>query len=155
MRTTFYIHNIRRLIAILAVTMIIHIVLLFFQACNEGSNFHLDVDKQAFIVDNGGVCGLGLYAEGDSVEDNFIVIDKQSHVGWARGEASILYINHLPYSCRIVRDNDTLRMQRLPLRPNTNYYIRRSGGCRRSCPICIRVDKNGKVYEPAINSNNW
>lgn len=155
MRTTFYIHNIRRLIAILAVTMIIHIVLLFLRACNEGSNFHLDVDKQAFIVDNGGVCGLGLYVEGDSVEDNFIVIDKQSYVGWARGEASILYINHLPSSCRIVRDDDTLRMQRLPLRPNTTYYIRRSGGCRGSCPICIRVDKNGKVYESAINSNNW
>jgi hypothetical protein len=135
---------------VLALTMIIHIVLLFLQACNEGSNFHLDVDKQAFIVDNGGVCGLGLYVEGDSVEDNFIVIDKQSHVGWARGEASILYINHLPSSCRIVLDNDTLRMQRLPLRPNTTYYIRRSGGCQRSCPICIRVDKNGKVYESAV-----
>ena len=150
MRTIFYIHNIRKLIAILAVTMIIHIVLLFLRACNEGSNFHLDVDKQAFIVDNGGVCGLGLYVESDSVEDNFIVIDKQSHVGWARGEASILYINHLPSSCRIVLDNDTLRMQRLPLRPNTTYYIRRSGGCQRSCPICIRVDKNGKVYESAV-----
>lgn len=119
MRTIFYIHNIRRLIAILAVTMIIHIVLLFFQACNEGSNFHLDVDKQAFVVENGGVCGLGLYVEGDSVEDDFIVIDEQSHAGWTRGEASILYINHLPSSCRIVRENDTLRMQRLPLRPNT------------------------------------
>ena len=150
MRTTFYIHNIRKLIAILAVTMIIHIVLLFLRACNEGSNFHLDIDKQAFIVDNGGVCGLGLYVEGDSVEDNFIVIDEQSHAGWTRGEASILYINHLPSSCRIVRDNDTLRMQRLPLRPNTTYYIRRSGGCRGSCPICIRVDKNGKVYESAV-----
>ena len=140
---------------ILALTMIIHIVLLFFQACNEGSNFHLDVDKQAFIVDNGGVCGLGLYVEGDSVEDYFIVIDEQSHAGWTRGEASILYINHLPSSCRIVLDNDTLRMQRLPLRPNTTYYIKRSGGCLQSHPICIRVDKNGKVYEPAINSNNW
>jgi len=150
MRTTFYIHNIRKLIAILAVTMIIHIVLLFLRACNEGSNFHLDIDKQAFIVDNGGVCGLGLYVEGDSVEDNFIVIDKQSYVGWTRGEASILYINHLPSSCRIVRDNDTLRMQRLPLHPNTTYYISRSGGCQRSCPICIRVDKNGKVYESAV-----
>ena len=149
MRTIFYIHNIRRLIAILAVTMIIHIVLLFFQACNEGSNFHFDVDKQAFVVDNGGVCGLGLYVEGDSVEDNFIVIDEQSH-----GEASILYINHLPYSCRIVRDDDTLRMQRLPLRPNTTYYISRSGGCQRLCPICIRVDKNGKVYESAGTSSN-
>ena len=152
MRTIFYIHNIRRLIAILAVTMIIHIVLLFFQACNEGSNFHLDVDKQAFVVENGGVCGLGLYVGGDSVEDDFIVIDEQSHAGWTRGEASILYINHLPSSCRIVRDDDTLRMQRLPLRPNTNYYIRRSGGCRRSCPICIRVDKNGKVYESAVSA---
>lgn len=150
MRTTFYIHNIRKLIAILAVTMIIHIVLLFLRACNEGSNFHLDVDKQAFIVDNGGVCGLGLYVEGDSVEDNFIVIDEQSHAGWTRGEASILYINHLPSSCRIVRDDDTLRMQRLPLRPNTTYYISRSGGCQRLCPICIRVDKNGKVYESAV-----
>ena len=150
MRSTFYIHNIRKLIAILAVTMIIHIVLLFLRACNEGSNFHLDVDKQAFIVDNGGVCGLGLYVEGDSVEDNFIVIDEQSHAGWTRGEASILYINHLPSSCRIVLDNDTLRMQRLPLRPNTTYYIRRSGGCRGSCPIRIRVDKNGKVYESAV-----
>ena len=150
MRTIFYIHNIRRLIAILAVTMIIHIVLLFFQACNEGSNFHLDVDKQAFVVENGGVCGLGLYVGGDSVEDDFIVIDEQSHAGWTRGEASILYINHLPSSCRIVRENDTLRMQRLPLRPNTTYYIRRSGGCQHSCPICIRVDKNGKVYEPAV-----
>ena len=154
MRSTFYIHNIRKLIAILAVTMIIHIVLLFLRACNEGSNFHLDVDKQAFIVDNGGVCGLGLYVEGDSVEDNFIVIDEQSHAGWTRGEASILYINHLPYSCRIVRDNDTLRMQRLPLRPNTTYYISRSGGCQRLCPICIRVDKNGKVYESAGTSSN-
>ena len=154
MRTTFYIHNIRKLIAILAVTMIIHIVLLFLRACNEGSNFHLDVDKQAFIVDNGGVCGLGLYVEGDSVEDNFIVIDEQSHAGWTRGEASILYINHLPSSCRIVRDNDTLRMQRLPLRPNATYYISRSGGCQRLCPICIRVDKNGKVYESAGTSSN-
>lgn len=154
MRSTFYIHNIRKLIAILAVTMIIHIVLLFLRACNEGSNFHLDVDKQAFIVDNGGVCGLGLYVEGDSVEDNFIVIDEQSHAGWTRGEASILYINHLPYSCRIVRDDDTLRMQRLPLRPNTTYYISRSGGCQRLCPICIRVDKNGKVYESAGTSSN-
>lgn len=154
MRTTFYIHNIRKLIAILAVTMIIHIVLLFLRACNEGSNFHLDVDKQAFVVENGGVCGLGLYVEGDSVEDNFIVIDEQSHAGWTRGEASILYINHLPYSCRIVRDDDTLRMQRLPLRPNTTYYISRSGGCQRLCPICIRVDKNGKVYESAGTSSN-
>ena len=154
MRTTFYIHNIRRLMTILAVTMIIHIVLLFLRACNEGSNFHLDVDKQAFIVDNGGVCGLGLYVEGDSVEDNFIVIDEQSHAGWTRGEASILYINHLPSSCRIVRDDDTLRMQRLPLRPNTTYYISRSGGCQRLCPICIRVDKNGKVYESACTSSN-
>ena len=152
MRTTFYIHNIRKLIAILAVTMIIHIVLLFLRACNEGSNFHLDVDKQAFVVENGGVCGLGLYVEGDSVEDNFIVIDEQSHAGWTRGEASILYINHLPSSCRIVRDNDTLRMQRLPLRPNTTYYISRSGGCQRLCPICIRVDKNGKVYESAVSA---
>ena len=150
MRSTFYIHNIRKLIAILALTMIIHIVLLFLRACNEGSNFHLDVDKQAFIVDNGGVCGVGLYVEGDSVEDNFIVIDKQSYVGWARGEASIPHINHLPSSCRIVRDDDTLRMQRLPLRPNTTYYISRSGGCQRLCPICIRVDKNGKVYESAV-----
>ena len=110
----------------------------------------MDVDKQAFVVENGGVCGLGLYVEGDSVEDDFIVIDEQSHAGWTRGEASILYINHLPSSCRIVRENDTLRMQRLPLRPNTTYYIRRSGGCQHSCPICIRVDKNGKVYESAV-----
>ena len=154
MRTTFYIHYIRRLMTILVVTMIIHIVLLFLRACNEGSNFHLDVDKQAFIVDNGGVCGLGLYVEGDSVEDNFIVIDEQSHAGWTRGEAYILYINHLPSSCRIVRDDDTLRMQRLPLRPNTTYYISRSGGCQRLCPICIRVDKNGKVYESAGTSSN-
>ncbi len=115
--------------------------------CSDGEGFAFDIDKQAFFVKQGCVCGgnLFLLGEGD-VDELCIVYNKNVHAFWYDSyNPSILEINNLPACCNVVLRGDTLSLRRLPLRPNTSYVVYRSSGCRRTYPLTIKTDKQGRV----------
>ncbi|MCR5078032.1 MAG: hypothetical protein K6A82_08365 [Prevotella sp.] len=40
-----------------------------YRRCTSERNFRFDIAKQAFMVDYGDVCGLGLFIEGETSDD--------------------------------------------------------------------------------------
>ena len=128
-------------------TLIIEFFLVFLHGCSDGEGLAFDIDKQAFVVKQGCVCGGSLYISGEATSDKFAVIyNKNVHAFWYDSyNPSVLEINNLPTCCNVVSHGDTLSLRRLPLRPNTFYSVYRMSGCRSTCPLTIKTDKQGRV----------
>ena len=139
--------NIILFITVFLSTLMIEFILVFLQGCSDGVGLAFDIDKQAFVVEQGCVCGGCLYFSGEDAADEFSVIyNKDVHAFWYDSyNPSVLEINNLPTCCNVVLREDTLFLRRLPLRPNTSYAVYRMSGCRRTCPLTIKTDKQGRV----------
>ena len=139
--------NIILFITVFLSTLMIEFILVFLQGCSDGVGLAFDIDKQAFVVKQGCVCGGGLYISGEDASDEFAVIyNKNVHAFWYDSyNPSVLEINNLPTCCNIVLHGDTLSPRRLPLRPNTSYEVYRMSGCRGTSPLTIKTDKQGRV----------
>ena len=139
--------NIILFITVFLSTLMIEFILVFLQGCSDGVGLAFDIDKQAFVVKQGCVCGGSLYISDEDAVDEFSVIyNKDVHAFWYDSyNPSVLEINNLPTCCNVVLHGDTLSLRRLPLRPNTFYSVYRMSGCSRTCPLTIKTDKQGRV----------
>ena len=139
--------NIILFITVFLSTLMIEFILVFLQGCSDGVGLAFDIDKQAFVVEQGCVCGGCLYFSGEDAADEFSVIyNRNVHAFWYDSyNPSVLEINNLPTCCNVVLREDTLFLRRLPLRPNTSYEVYRMSGCRRTRPLTIKTDKQGRV----------
>lgn len=139
--------NIILFITVFLSTLMIEFILVFLQGCSDGVGLAFDIDKQAFVVKQGCVCGGSLYISSEDASDEFSVIyNKNVHAFWYDSyNPSVLEINNLPTCCNVVLREDTLFLRRLPLRPNTSYEVYRMSGCCRTCPLTIKTDKQGRV----------
>lgn len=139
--------NIILFITVFLSTLMIEFILVFLQGCSDGVGLAFDIDKQAFVVEQGCVCGGCLYFSGEDAADEFSVIyNKNVHAFWYDSyNPSVLEINNLPTCCNVVLRGDTLFLRRLPLRPNTSYEVYRMSGCRGTSPLTIKTDKQGRV----------
>ena len=156
--------NIILFITVFLSTLMIEFILVFLQGCSDGVGLAFDIDKQAFVVEQGCVCGGCLYFSGEDAADEFSVIyNKNVHAFWYDSyNPSVLEINNLPTCCNVVLREDTLFLRRLPLRPNTSYEVYRMSGCRGTSPparwraptaaptrppspLTIKTDKQGRV----------
>ena len=128
-------------------TLIIEFFLVFLHGCSDGEGLAFDIDKQAFVVKQGCVCGGSLDFSGEDAADEFSVIyNKNVHAFWYDSyNPSALEINNLPTCCNVVLRGDTLSLRRLPLRPNTSYDVYRMSGCRSTYPLTIKTDRQGKI----------
>ena len=135
-------------------TLMIEFILVFLQGCSDGVGLAFDIDKQAFVVEQGCVCGGCLYFSGEDAADEFSVIyNKNIHAFWYDSyNPSVLDINNLPACCRVVLHDDTLLLHRLPLLPNTAYNVYRMSGCRRVRTLTIVTDQQGKVVHYRKNN---
>ena len=135
------------LITVFLSTLMIEFILVFLHGCSDGEGLAFDIDKQAFVVKQGCVCGGSLYISGEDAADEFSVIyNKNVHAFWYDSyNPSVLEINNLPTCCNVVLHGDTLSLRRLPLRPNTFYSVYRMSGCRSTSPLTIKTDKQGRV----------
>ena len=139
--------NIILFITVFLSTLMIEFILVFLQGCSDGVGLAFDIDKQAFVVEQGCVCGGCLYFSGEDAADEFSVIyNKNVHAFWYDSyNPSVLEINNLPTCCNIVSHGDTLSLRRLPLRPNTFYTVYRMSGCRGTSPLTIKTGRQGRV----------
>ena len=135
------------LITVFFSTLVIEFILVILHGCSDGEGLAFDIDKQAFVVKQGCVCGGSLYISGEDAADEFSVIyNKDVHAFWYDSyNPSVLEINNLPTCCNVVLHGDTLSLLRLPLRPNTFYEVYRMSGCRGTSPLTIKTDKQGRV----------
>ena len=135
------------LITVFLSTLMIEFILVFLNGCSDGEGLTFNIDKQAFVVKQGCVCGGSLYFIGEDAADEFFIIyNKDVHAFWYDSyNPSVLEINNLPTCCNVVLHGDTLSLRRLPLRPNTSYAVYRMSGCRRTSPLTIVIDKRGRV----------
>ena len=141
-------------IAVFLSTLMIEFILVFLHGCSDGEGLAFDIDKQAFVVEQGCVCGGCLYFSGEDAADEFSVIyNKNIHAFWYDSyNPSVLDINNLPACCRVVLHDDTLLLHRLPLLPNTAYNVYRMSGCRRVRTLTIVTDQQGKVVHYRKNN---
>lgn len=135
------------LITVFLSTLMIEFILVFLNGCSDGEGLAFDIDKQAFVVKQGCVCGGGLQFSSEDAADEFSVIyNKNVHAFWYDSyNPSTLEINNLPTCCNVVLREDTLFLRRLPLRPNTSYEVYRMSGCHSFPPLTIKTDKQGRV----------
>ena len=66
--------NIILFITVFLSTLMIEFILVFLQGCSDGVGLAFDIDKQAFVVEQGCVCGGCLYFSGEDAADEFSVI---------------------------------------------------------------------------------
>lgn len=139
--------NIILFITVFLSTLMIEFILVFLNGCSDGEGLAFDIDRQAFVVKQGCVCGGGLQFSSEDAADEFSVIyNKNVHAFWYDSyNPSTLEINNLPTCCNVVLREDTLFLRRLPLRPNTSYEVYRMSGCRSFPPLTIKTDKQGRV----------
>mgnify|MGYP001749194982 CR=1 FL=1 len=142
------------LITVFLSTLMIEFILVFLHGCSDGEGLAFDIDRQAFVVKQGCVCGGSLYISGEDASDEFAVIyNKNVHAFWYDSyNPSVLDINNLPACCRVVLHDDTLLLHRLPLLPNTAYNVYRMSGCRRVRTLTIVTDQQGKVVHYRKNN---
>ena len=135
------------LITVFLSTLMIEFILVFLHGCSDGEGLAFDIDKQAFVVKQGCVCGGSLYFIGEDAADEFFIIyNKDVHAFWYDSyNPSTLEINNLPTCCNVVLHGVTLSLRRLPLRPNTSYAVYRKSGCHSIYPLTIKTDKQGRV----------
>ena len=135
------------LITVFLSTLVIEFILVFLNGCSDGEGLAFDIDRQAFVVKQGCVCGGSLYISGEDASDEFAVIyNKNVHAFWYDSyNPSVLEINNLPTCCNVVLSGDTLFLRRLPLRPNTSYEVYRMSGCRSFPPLTIKTGRQGRV----------
>ena len=75
--------NIILFITVFLSTLMIEFILVFLQGCSDGVGLAFDIDKQAFVVEQGCVCGGCLYFSGEDAADEFSVIyNKNVHAFW-------------------------------------------------------------------------
>ena len=134
-------------IAVFLSTLMIEFILVFLHGCSDGEGLAFDIDKQAFVVKQGCVCGGGLQFSSEDAADEFSVIyNKNVHAFWYDSyNPSTLEINNLPTCCNVVLRGDTMFLRRLPLRPNTSYEVYRMSGCRSTPPLTIKTGRQGRV----------
>ena len=134
-------------IAVFLSTLMIEFILVFLHGCTDGEGLAFDIDKQAFVVKQGCVCGGGLdFSSEDGTDEFSVIYNKNVHAFWYDSyNPSVLEINNLPTCCNVVLREDTLFLRRLPLRPNTSYEVYRMSGCRGTSPLTIKTDKQGRV----------
>ena len=134
-------------IAVFLSTLMIEFILVFLHGCSDGEGLAFDIDKQAFVVEQGCVCGGGLdFSSEDGADEFSVIYNKNVHAFWYDSyNPSVLEINNLPTCCNVVLREDTLFLRRLPLRPNTSYEVYRMSGCRGTSPLTIKTDKQGRV----------
>ena len=134
-------------IAVFLSTLMIEFILVFLHGCSDGVGLAFDIDKQAFVVEQGCVCGGGLdFSSEDGADEFSVIYNKNVHAFWYDSyNPSVLEINNLPTCCNVVLREDTLFLRRLPLRPNTSYEVYRMSGCRGTSPLTIKTDKQGRV----------
>ena len=139
--------NIILFITVFLSTLMIEFILVFLNGCSDGEGLAFDIDRQAFVVKQGCVCGGGLQFSSEDAADEFSVIyNRNVHAFWYDSyNPSVLEINNLPTCCNVVLREDTLFLRRLPLRPNTSYEVYRMSGCRSFPPLTIKTDKQGRV----------
>ena len=142
------------LITVFLSTLMIEFILVFLNGCSDGEGLAFDIDRQAFVVKQGCVCGGGLYFSSEDATDKFSVIyNKNVHAFWYDSyNPSVLDINNLPACCRVVLHDDTLLLHRLPLLPNTAYNVYRMSGCCRVPTLTIVTDQQGKVVHYRKNN---
>ena len=142
------------LITVFLSTLMIEFILVFLNGCSDGVGLAFDIDKQAFVVEQGCVCGGSLDFSGEDAADEFSVIyNKNVHAFWYDSyNPSVLDINNLPACCRVVLHDDTLLLHRLPLLPNTAYNVYRMSGCCRVPTLTIVTDQQGKVVHYRKNN---
>lgn len=134
-------------ITVFVSTLLIEFVLLFMHGCSDGDGLRFNLREQTFSVEEGCVCGGGLYFSNENADEVFTVVYNHTpHAFWFDSyNPSVLDINNLPASCRVVLHDDTLLLHRLPLLPNTAYNVYRSSGCRTVPTLTIVTDQQGKV----------
>ena len=139
--------NIILFITVFLSTLMIEFILVFLHGCSDGEGLAFDIDKQAFVVEQGCVCGGGLdFSSEDGADEFSVIYNKNVHAFWYDSyNPSVLEINNLPTCCNVVLREDTLFLRRLPLRPNTSYEVYRMSGCRGTSPLTIKTDKQGRV----------
>ena len=135
------------LITVFLSTLMIEFILVFLNGCSDGEGLAFNIDRQAFVVKQGCVCGGSLYISSEDASDEFAVIyNKNVHAFWYDSyNPSVLEINNLPTCCNVVLRGDTLFLRRLPLRPNTSYEVYRMSGCRGTSPLTIKTGRQGRV----------
>ncbi len=62
------------LITVFLSTLMIEFILVFLHGCSDGEGLAFDIDKQAFVVKQGCVCGGSLYFIGEDAADEFFII---------------------------------------------------------------------------------
>lgn len=141
-------------IAVFLSTLMIEFILVFLHGCSDGEGLAFDIDKQAFVVKQGCVCGGGLdFSSEDGTDEFSVIYNKNVHAFWYDSyNPSVLDINNLPACCRVVLHDDTLLLHRLPLLPNTAYNVYRMSGCRRVRTLTIVTDQQGKVVHYRKNN---
>ena len=134
-------------ITVFVSTLLIEFVLLFMHGCSDGDGLRFNLREQTFSVEEGCVCGGGLYFSNENADEVFTVVYNHTpHAFWFDSyNPSVLDINNLPACCRVVLHDDTLLLHRLPLLPNTAYNVYRSSGCRTVPTLTIVTDQQGKV----------
>ena len=134
-------------ITVFVSTLLIEFVLLFMHGCSDGDGLRFNLREQTFSVEEGCVCGGGLYFSNENADEPFTVVYNHTpHAFWFDSyNPSVLDINNLPACCRVVLHDDTLLLHRLPLLPNTAYNVCRSSGCRTVPTLTIVTDQQGKV----------
>ena len=105
----------------------IEFILVFLNGCSDGEGLAFDIDKQAFVVEQGCVCGGGLDFSSEDGADEFSVIYNKKYTPFGMIVTIHLSLKSTtsPTCCNVVLREDTLFLRRLPLRPNTSYEVYR------------------------------
>lgn len=91
-------------IAVFLSTLMIEFILVFLHGCSDGEGLAFDIDKQAFVVKQGCVCGGGLdFSSEDGTDEFSVIYNKNVHAFWYDSyNPSVLEINNLPTCCNVV-----------------------------------------------------
>ena len=86
------------MITVFLSTLMIEFILVFLNGCSDGEGLAFDIDKQAFVVEQGCVCGGGLdFSSEDGADEFSVIYNKNVHAFWYDSyNPSVLEINTFP-----------------------------------------------------------